>query len=182
MLVFQMEDEKGRGYPGTDYKNEAMITLSMARKHIINLNSPENVDEYYRLLFTESSSGEMDKKEIRQAIEEEDYEALSDAYHLIEQSNQDVVIVPYCMSLYDSLVQDLVQKNWCLTKDMMKAAQKIAVTVKLKEEMKLCCRQLMLKTRQGTELINWYLLEDHRQYHSDLGLVQELVSESAFFV
>ena len=182
MLVFQMDDDEGRGFPGTDYKNEAMISLSMAKKRTINLNEPENVDEYYRQLFTGSSSGEEDKKEIRKAIEEEDYEALSDAYRLIEQRNQDIVIVPYLRDLYDEIRQELEEQDWCLTKSMMKAAQSITVSVKLKEEMKLCCRQLRIKTRQGPEQTNWYMLEDHSRYLPDLGFSQELEIGPALFV
>ena len=182
MLVFQMEDEKGRGYPGTDYKNEAMISLSMARRQAINLNALDALDEYYRRLFTESSSGEKDKIEIRQAIEEEDYEALSDAYQLIEQRNQDVVIVPYSKELYDNIKRELKDENWCLTKDIMKKAHNITVSVKLREEMKLWCRQLFLKTRQGPEHTNWYLLEEHSKYLPDLGFVQDLDVGPALFM
>ena len=182
MLVFQMEDEKGRGYPGTDYKNEAMISLSMARRQAINLNALDALDEYYRRLFTESSSGEKDKIEIRQAIEEEDYEALSDAYQLIEQRNQDVVIVPYSKELYDNIKRELKDGNWCLTKEIMKKAHNITVSVKLREEMKLWCRQLFLKTRQGPEHTNWYLLEEHSKYLPDLGFVQDLDVGPALFM
>ena len=182
MLIFQMDDVEGRGFPGADYKNEAMISLSMAKKRTINLNAPENVDEYYRQLFTSSSSGEEDKKEIREAIEEEDYEALSDAYRLIEQRNQDIVIVPYLRDLYNDIRQELEEDDWYLTKSMMKAAQSITVSVKLKEEMKFCCRQLQMNTRQGSELTNWYILEDHSRYLPDLGLSQELEVGPALFV
>ena len=182
MLIFQMEDEKGRGYPGTDYKNEAMIALSMARRQAINLNALDTLDEYYRRLFTESSSGEQDKIEIRQAIEEEDYEALSDVYHLIEQRYLDVVIVPYNMELFDSISQELKDGNWCLTKKIMKMAHNIAVSVYLKEEMKLCCRQLFLKTKQGAEQTNWYLLEEHSKYLPDLGFIQDFNVGPALFM
>ncbi|MBQ6416202.1 MAG: CRISPR-associated helicase Cas3', partial [Butyrivibrio sp.] len=181
MLVFLLE-ENGKGYPGIDYKNESMIALSMAKKQAININSPEHVDEYYRLLFSCSSSGEEDKKEIRQSIEEENYEALSEAYHLIEQRNQDVVIVPYNGDLYNGIRQELENGNWCLTKGLMKAAQSITVSVRMKEETKNCCRQLRLKTRQGAELTNWYLLEDKTKYLPDLGFIQEQDNGPALFI
>ena len=182
MLIFQMDDMEGTGFPGADYKNEAMISLSMAKKRTINLNAPKNVDEYYRQLFTGSSTGEEDKKEIRQAIEEEDFEALSDAYCLIEQRAQDIVIVPYLRDFYNDISHELEEQDWCLTKNMMKVAQSITVSVKLMEEMKLCCRQLRIKTKQGPELTNWYVLEDLSRYLPDLGFSQELEVGPALFV
>ena len=182
MLVFQMEDEKGKGFPGVDYRNEAMIALAMAKKQKINLNLPENVDEYYRMLFTESSSGENDKEEIRRAIEDEDYEALSEAYHLIEEKNQDIVIIPYRKDMYDEIKEKLEREDWCITKGMMKAVQSIVISTKLKEEMKFYCRQIQLRTKQGPELTNWYLLEDITKYQSDLGFVQKVDAEAALFI
>ena len=64
----------------------------------------------------------------------------------------------------------------------MKAVHDITVTVKLKEEMKLYCRQLRMSTHQGVELTNWYLLEEQSMYSPKLGFVQTTEIGAAFFV
>ena len=181
-LVFQMEDQGNRGYPSTDYKNQAMITLSMAKRSEIRINDPNSISAYYKSLFTESSSGEEDKREIIDAVESEDFEALSEAYHLIDKGGQDMVIVPYLKELYDETKKKLEDYNWSITKDIMKAVHDITVTVKLKEEMKIYCRQLQLFTRQGSELTNWYLLEEQSLYSQELGFVQTTDIGAALFI
>ena len=182
LLVFRMEDQGNRGYPDTAYKNEAMITLSMAKKDVISINDPKSVVEYYHTLFTGSSGGEEDKREIVEAVRDEDFEALSEAYHLIDEDGQDMVVVPYIQNLYEETRRRLEENNWSITKDMMKAVHDITVTVKLKEEMKLYCRQLRMSTHQGVELTNWYLLEEQSMYSPKLGFVQTTEIGAAFFV
>ena len=153
-----------------------------AKRSEIRINDPNSISAYYKSLFTESSSGEEDKREIIDAVESEDFEALSEAYHLIDKGGQDMVIVPYLKELYDETKKKLEDYNWSITKDIMKAVHDITVTVKLKEEMKIYCRQLQLFTRQGSELTNWYLLEEQSLYSQELGFVQTTDIGAALFI
>ena len=182
LLVFRMEEQGNKGYPDTAYKNAAMITLGMAKKGEISINDPESVTAYYRTLFTGSSGGEEDKREITDAVEAEDFESLSDAYHLIDKDGQDIVIVPYAEDLYAKTKKTLEENDWTITKRMMKTIHDITVTTKLKEETKFYCRQLQMLTHEGRELTNWYLLEEQSLYSRELGFVQTTDIGAALFI
>ena len=182
LLVFRMEDQGNSGYPGIAYKNETMIAYSMAKHEDICLNDRENVEKYYQLLFTGSSGGEEDIQEIQEAVNNEDYKALSEAYQLIDQKEQDIVIVPYEKEIYEEIKCQLKERNWSLSKEMMKKAHDIAVSVKLREEIKHYCKQLLIITRQGAELTNWYLLERPDFYSKELGFIQTMDLGDAIFV
>ena len=182
LLVFRMEEQGRRGYPDAAYKNAAMITLGMAKKGLIDMNDPASVTAYYKALFTGSSGGEEDRREITDAIETEDFEALSDAYRLIDKDEQDIVIVPYAEDLYEETKKALEENDWVITKRMMKAVHDITVTARLKDETKRYCRQLRISTREGQEPTNWYLLEEQGLYSQELGFVQAQDTGTAFFV
>ena len=81
VIVFVPEEEKL--YPSSAYENAANCVRILASRHPIDCNDLSHIQEYYQLLYSQS---EGDKQALRQAVEEEDFLEVQNAYQIIENT------------------------------------------------------------------------------------------------
>ena len=89
-------DQSGKyDFPSESYQNEADITYHMALAKTPDTNSLQDIDEFYRRLYSGDSSHGHDKRSIIEAENKCDVKQMSEDYQFISDQNQCNVIVPY---------------------------------------------------------------------------------------
>ena len=157
-----------RIYPDGNYSNASEQLKTQIRVEgnfdICNL---ANIDSYYHRLFNTLGMDKDDRK-LTSSIAAFSYEDVEKNYKLIP--NQGVtIIVPYsgCQSEYDTLKQELVDNNYCITKAMIKKAQFFTVTSYNKKETKTYCTELYINMGDSLVECGWYLLDDSLGYYDE---------------
>ena len=170
LVVFE-PDETGRAYPDSWYEHAAIIVKNMLsdRDGVLDINDPAVISEYYGRLLR----GAKEKSELRKAIDEKNYAAVSASYRLIE--NQGVkVIVPWDgeKELFESVRQEALKTG--VTASLLHRAAPITVTTFNKETVKKHAENLKFARRRGGEAIEsdvYILNKGHENcYDARLGL------------
>lgn len=177
MLVFWHKDHSKYDFPGPDYLSASEMTKFMALKKrkkgcSLSTDSLEDMKHYYSRLFR-SEAARKDKPALTDAIQEENYFQTEKNYSIIEDKSQINIIVPYSenessLKLFKRIASELHDSDYGITKGQMKSASGITVSVypnKI-DNVKVCCQQLFMMTKEGLEGTNWYLLEEDRYYAS----------------
>ncbi len=167
MIVFLPEEE--RLYPpGAYYQRASLCVKTLASRHPIDCFNLKHIDEYYKILY---SNGEGDKKKLKKALEDRDYQRVQEAYKMIE-SRGIQVIVPWKdkMDLFHSLEEEY--KKTGLTQELIRRARPLMVSSFAEDKVKECCIPLLFKTygRESEVQTDWYLLGNPKCYHEKLGL------------
>lgn len=191
MLVFMHKEHSKSDFPDPDYMTASDQTMRMAEKKrkkgdIFSTDSLEDMESYYKRLF-QSEAAKGDNPALTEAILEENYFMTEEHYSIIEDKGQVNIIVPYSenessLQIYEEIASELRESEYRITKGQMKRASGITVSVYPNKiiEVKACCQQLFMMTKEGQEAINWYLLEDS-QYYTNYGLDIEAVSLGSMY-
>lgn len=186
MLVFRSDQNGAYDFPSDAYHNEADITYYMATGRLekrLNTNSLQDIQEYYRRLYSGDSIHGCDKKPIRDAEKSCDLEGMSKAYRLIPDRNQCNVIVPYedRIDEFNTLSESLSNQNYTLTKKDLYAHHGLTVSVPVSnrslEYIKVHCHQLSLYTPDQPVPVNWYIADMDEIYDKKTGLKTKEDSE-----
>lgn len=166
ILYFRHIDSGLRNYPSTYYRNASEVSFWLA-KNSKEDNQLENMDKYFKHLYTSISECERDDEDLLSAISEQDYAKISDKYQLIDDNNQVNIIVPYkgLMDEYNLLSEKIHSMENCITKQMMRNASMFRVTSYKKEDADRNCEKLSLRTSKGCFDTNWYLLTQPELYN-----------------
>ncbi len=177
VIVF-IPDEEGKLYPSSDYEMAANVVKLLLERHggEIDIHNPDIIDEYYRQLYSDKGAGS-DKLELVQAIDEMNFEQVSQQYQLINNTGYNI-IVPYEdeISLYDSICEKARSDG--LTQKLMLEARKITVSSYDIESILEKCEPIYIHSKYGKEKSTWYLLGDRELYNKNTGL--DLKSENGF--
>ena len=191
MLVFWHKEHSQYDFPGSDYRTASEMTKSMASRKrdkgsSLSTDSLEDMKRYYKRLFCSEEAKE-DKPALTEAIQDENYSETEKEYSIIEDKGQKNIIVPYgenedSLRIFNEIATELRESDYGLTKGQMKRASGITVSVypNKTDQVKACCQQLFVMTREGQEIINWYLLEDPK-YYTKHGLDMETVGLGSIF-
>lgn len=191
MLVFKHKNHSKYDFPGADYMMASEKTMSMAEKKrkkgsTLSTDSLEDMDSYYKRLFRSEAAKE-DRPALTEAIKKGNYFETEENYSIIEDKGQINIIVPYfenenSMKIYNEIASELRESDYGITKGQMNRAAGITVSVypNKKDEVKSCCQQLFMMTKEGEETVNWYLLEDE-QYYTEHGLDLESVGIGSIY-
>lgn len=121
VIVFKPADEKK--YPSDWYGNAAEIVEVLNTQESIDIHNPEHIRKYYSELFREAK----DKKSLKKAIDDRNYEDTAQEYRLID--NEGIrVLVPYapCKNTYDELRSELLENG--ITPLLMKKSAPLTVS------------------------------------------------------
>ncbi|MGO5336773.1 CRISPR-associated helicase Cas3' [Bilifractor sp. LCP19S3_H10] len=180
LLVFRHKNHSKYDYPGADYMTASDQTLHMAEKKrkkgsFLSTDSLDDMDQYYKRLYR-SEAAKKDRRELTEAILEENYHETEDYYSIIEDKGQLNIIVPYkdnekSIKTYNTIAAELREADYGITKSQMKRASGITVSVYTNHftQISACCQQLYFMTNAGLQATNWYLLEN-LQYYTEHGL------------
>ncbi|MCD8116166.1 MAG: CRISPR-associated endonuclease Cas3'' [Oscillospiraceae bacterium] len=123
MTVF-VPNAEGRLYPSEEYERATLYVRTLASRHEIDCNNLSHIDEYYQPLYGNDAG---DRKELRAAIQSEDYSETEQQYRIIPQAGVQV-IVPYAgkQALYERLRDQLDSRG--LTSEIIRSAREITVS------------------------------------------------------
>lgn len=176
-VVVFIPDENNSLYPGNWYEHAAHIVEQIVHDHPIDIHNTADMDEYYRMLFSESK----DKPSLTEAIQNHSFQIVDKEYKIINDRGYRV-IVPYKYSDY-ALLREKVE-NYGISKKMIKELTSITITVgyeqkKLLEKTALPIyyseRGRITKRESGFYIL---LAQNESDYTSDTGLQ---LSEKDYF-
>ena len=154
MHIFRL-DEKYQ-YPSTDYQNAAGVVLHM--NNLVTLNDIKQLNFYFSKLY-KLNGYDKDKSDVSDGIKNRDFKAIADNYKIIENASQINIITDYDQSLYDDVYQELSDNDYCISKMIMKRTARVTVSTFIKKEILKHCTQLYIRTRDGKEPTNWFIVE-----------------------
>lgn len=166
-LVF-MGTEHGRfDYPSVGYKCASGFTKTMAVEHDgLCLYDTGYVDAYFAKLYR-SSNYSRDLDGLYEAEAHDDYKGVKDSYKFIEDRGQVMMIVrpAWCdADVYESLVGDIRQHGYTITKGLMKKLMPFTVSVYCFKSLDLSAVSIQLRFRGYDSATNWYLLINDSSY------------------
>lgn len=166
VVVFVPDSEKQ--YPGNSYGNAAELVKVMLSRAEIDINNPDCISEYYRLLFKDNR----EKHELSEAVKVKSYENVNREYKLI-QNNGRKVIVPYTeyMEKYESIVSEIREKG--ITPKLMREAASITVTTFDVKQLEACAEKVFFRKRtEGQKIESDYFIlpVTCKNYSNDMGL------------
>ena len=177
VIVFVPEEEKL--YPSSAYENAANCVRILASRHPIDCNDLSHIQEYYQLLYSQS---EGDKQALRQAVEEEDFLEVQNAYQIIENTGFQVVVpCPGEEKLYQE-VEARYEKEG-LTPALMRLAGPITVSSFQRDLVRQYCVPLYYRAwEHGGAAVEtgYYLLGIPDCYDRKQGIVLENVQLGMF--
>lgn len=163
VTIFVPNEEKL--YPDKNYEIAAMkVKILLSMYHDIDINDPEIIDEYYKMLF---SDNENDDKKLREAIENIQFDEVERNYKFIKNGGVNI-IVPYHpkQSLYDEVVEKIRENG--ISPSVIKMARGITVTSYDLDKVKNLCERTFQKAYfDGKEKqieTNWYILSEPNMY------------------
>ena len=122
VVIFRpKKDENKKIYPDDMYSNAAVIVQEMGPP--FSIDDPENIREYYRRLFENTS----EKLKLKDAINARLYKKVAKEYKLIDNCGNQI-IVPYAdeRELYDRIAKQLRETG--VTRALLREAAPITVT------------------------------------------------------
>ncbi len=129
VYLFKPENPDGQViYPSSSYQQATDKAVSIIQRDLrrkkLDLDSPNTFTKYYRGLYDLTGAN----SNIVERIKDQDFEAVSEAYRLIENTTVNV-LVPYIREKYDALVQEVESEG--LTRHWIRRARSQSVTVYL---------------------------------------------------
>lgn len=177
VIVFVPEEEKL--YPSSAYENAANCVRILASRHPIDCNDLSHIQEYYQLLYSQS---EGDKQALRQAVEEEDFLEVQNAYQIIENTGFQVVVpCPGEEKLYQEVKARYEKEG--LTPALMRLAGPITVSSFQRDLVRQYCVPLYYRAwEHGGAAVEtgYYLLGIPECYDRKQGIVLENVQLGMF--
>ena len=180
MLVYQSEHNGQYDFPSDAYRNEADITYRMAadknRSRPLDTNSLNDIDDYYRKLYSGDGIQGHDKKGIVDAEQNCDIRAMAQEYQLISERNQCNVVVPYqeCIDEFNAFADMASDHNYTIKKKDLYAHHGITVSVaatgKSLSFIQTHCHQLCLFSPDQNVPVNWYIADMDEIYDPETGL------------
>lgn len=188
--VFGFGEYKDRRYPDITYQNESQVTELLASEHDgLNLNDLALMDMYYKRIYYGDREAGQDSPELQKACKYADIQAFSEQYHIIDDQNQVIVIVPYEQFgiEFDNLSAELQAQDYCISKAQMKSSKKFQVSryasKKNAEFLRRHCHPLFMRTAKYGERIplNWMIADMDDIYDPKTGLQREESTDSFVF-
>ena len=167
--VTVFEPAETRLYPDKWYQNAADLVKELVCNSGLDIHDPDDIRDYYRRLFADAQ----DKKELRKAIRERDFEAVDTHYRLIPDSGEKL-IVPYAgmAERYQELSEELSRNG--ITPGLMKEAAPLTITVFDNGELLQYAEPILTRGRSKEERHHsgyWMLRAQYRHlYTADGGL------------
>lgn len=186
LLVFLSDKNGNYDFPSDAYRNESNITYHMVvgrEQHALNTSNLEDIKEYYKKLYSGDSTHGRDKRTIIEAEKNCDLQKMAEVYHLIENSNQCNVIVPYekRMSEFQALSGCLAKSHYTLSKKELYSHHGITVSVTVNHKaliyIQTHCHQLSLRSPGQAAPVNWYIADMDEIYDAKTGLKTREESE-----
>ncbi|MCD8008097.1 MAG: CRISPR-associated helicase Cas3', partial [Clostridiales bacterium] len=166
VTVFLPDEE--RLYPTEDYGRGAQAVIDLLSRHEIDCNDLSHIDEYYQLLY---QNGRGDKKELREAIQAEDYPETEKQYQIIDQAGVQV-IVPYArqLELYEEICRQLDRDG--LTGQVLQMAKELTVSCYDEKAVRKNCVPLFHRSYEADQEVptKYYLLGIQDFYSETQGL------------
>lgn len=162
VIVF-VPEEPGNLYPDLWYERAAQRVVSLDHRHPVDIHNPDHMREYYGLLF----DGAKDKPELCDALEQQSYSQVEQAYRLIDDRGLRVIVPaePDRGGMtYAAIRQQALSEG--MTPGLMKAAASITVSIFQCRELEQYAEPVAF-ARRGREsggLSGFYLLRP--QYES----------------
>ena len=176
-VVIFLPDEKSLYPPGTYYAHAANCVRSIAMEHPIDCTNLAQIDEYYAMVYC---SRDGDKQALNDAINQENFSAVADAYRLIDQRGVQVIVpCPGQEELFSAL-RDAYDAEG-LTPQFLRNARMLTVTTFEEKSVKETCVPLFPRRRGESEEpfhAACYLLGDPSFYNPKLGLSFESENNS----
>jgi hypothetical protein len=177
MVVFRPE-ETNLYPPDPSYGNGANALKELLLEGGIDIHSLADMRRYDERVFGDELR---EKKALWDAIEQQDFELVSDAYHLIDSAGVNI-LVPYedlmHEGLFTALRREALERG--IDSGWMRRARPLTVTAFLREEQIRKDYPFLLRlryrpTRGGRMEIdsNWYVLNDPKAYDSFIGFAPE---------
>ena len=160
LTVFIPSDTK-RLYPDSAYKNSTLqLETLICQNDGFDINSLKDIDQYYHHVFNTRGLN-ADKAGLTEAINKFSYEDVSQEYKLIAKQGSTVIVpCPGQEDLYQTLKQEIIENDYCITKSMMVRAQQITVTSYNTNDTNAYCQELFLNVKGKKVHCNWYFLDD----------------------
>lgn len=178
-LVFLYLQHGKHDYPSLNYKEAADIARRVTQRSAFSFYHLTDVDAYFEKLYG-SPNYSHDNDNLVDAMFCDDYHALSDSYHIIEEKLQMVYVVKPLfgdLSEYNMLIRELEEHQFCLSKSMMRRLRKYTVSM---YGGKVAGVQLVARVSANeTFLLNWCLVDEAD--YSERGL-QLSMDKGGFFV
>lgn len=177
MLVFNLDKSESRfEYPDIPYFNSSNISRNLTFKdNQANLNDLKVMEKYYNNLY-HSSGSDCDRTELVEAIKAYDFNEVSRFGHLIEETNQVNIIVPYNKERFAEIEKDLMDtpKGRVITRATIKKSAPCVVrlfaTNKSFSQANQYGERLFMKCGDEVEETNYYLLNSDTDYSEKTGL------------
>lgn len=153
--------EEGILYPDDWYSNAANLVKKMYMQHGIDIQSPEDIRQYYEELLTHVE----DKRKLVKALREQDYAGVEKQYRLIPDRGFKV-IVPDAgeRKLFDQIEEAYQAEG--LSMKLIQMAAPIMVTVYAKtDDIETFAEQLLYSTRRGSNAGRSDVFILRKQYH-----------------
>lgn len=182
-LIFLPENHGQYDYPSVSYKCASDFSKNMFSSYgRLSLYDIDFIDRYYCKLYC-SANYKMDSDKLYQAESAENYQSVSEAYRLVENKNQIIMIVPPVCSdrfCYDEFVSGILEKDYIITKGLMKklAPYTVSLYVSNSFDPATVGRRLSFPGRYET---NWYLLEQEDAY-SKVGFDKSVSERGGIFL
>ncbi len=165
-------------YPSTEYASGAQAVIDLLCRHEIDCNDLSHIDEYYQLLYKNDRG---DKKELRDAIQMEDYPETEKQYRIIDQAGVQV-IVPYAgqQELYEEICRQLDRDG--LTSQILWMAKTLTVSCYDEKAVQKNCVSLFHRSCEAGQEVptRYYLLGVHDYYSEKQGLHFEELFDGIF--
>lgn len=168
MTVF-IPDEDGGLYPDDWYESAANKLRVMLENHAVDLCSLGDIEEYYKRVYMDAPE---DKKELRNAIRQLDYQKAASEYKIIN-NNGSSVIVPYSgnMELFGKIKEEALKHG--ITSKLLGEARPITVNSFDTAGVEKYCERLPQFDFRGRSIepgSNCFLLDLHECYDDKTGL------------
>ena len=174
--------EEDRLYPEEWYQIAADVVRVQAAERDIDIHNPEDIDRYYRRLFSMEKGKR--KKKLTKAIEKRDYAEVDRQYRLIDDQGVRV-IVPYEREekLFKKIQKRVYEEG--ITPELMKLAAPITVSCFDREQVEHYAERLCypMKRGLGPRESDHYILRAQMQdcYDSKKGLDFSEAMEEPFY-
>ena len=182
MLVYRSDRHGKYDFPSVDYRNSAVTTYHMAcdktRAYPLNTNCLQDIDTFYKKIFSGDNAEGHDKEEIQKAEKNCDIQSMAKEYRMIEDKNQCNVIVPYKERIdeFNTLAEKLSDSDYILSKKELFSHHGITVSVtatgKALSFIETHCNQLKLYSPilDAPVDVNWYIADMDNIYDPKTGL------------
>lgn len=165
-IVF-VPEEQGNRYPTPAYGAAADCVRTLMARHEIDPCDLQHIAEYYELLYSHTDG---DKHDLREAITNEDFQAVQEQYRIIPNATVQV-LVPYGeeMKLFREIRGELDECG--LSRALLRKAKAITVSTYDRNGAERLCERLYFRAPGGERTATeFYILHDARYYDERAGL------------